>query len=226
MNNFKLIREYTPEVFVESVKNDTDKNWYISGITLQSEIKNRNGRIYPKTVLSEAINKHVNEFMIDGRSTGELNHPTNGDISSINLDRVSHKFIEVKENGNDYVTKAQVLDTPCGKIVQNLLEGGVKLGISSRGLGKIKRSKSTTLIENLYLVSLGDIVSEPSAPSAFINGVLESVEYELTEHGFTVVECNKKLDKFQTLLKESSKEDIGKAVNIVISEYLQSVINN
>jgi hypothetical protein len=221
----KLIRELNTELLTESVLDETTgkKNWYISGITLQSDIQNKNKRTYPKKVLSEAIQKHVDEFLVEGRALGELNHPDNG-ISSINLDRVSHKFTSVTEDGNNYVTKAQVLNTPCGKIVQDLLEGGVKLGISSRGLGNIKQQDEGSLVENLYLVSLGDIVGDPSAPNAFVQGVLEGVEWEMKESGIIekkVVE--ESLDKYSKLIKEATLGEINEAIKSIFSDYLEKL---
>jgi len=221
---YKLIKEFNSEILSEKIKGENNiPKWTISGITLQSEIKNKNRRIYPKSVLSEAINKHVKEYMESGRALGELNHPDAG-MSAINLDRVSHKFISVNEDGNNYITKAEVLDTPCGKIVQNLLEGGVQLGISSRGLGNVKQQEDSVLVENLHLVSLGDIVSDPSAPGAFISGILESTEYELTESGFVQKEVLEEIDKYSKIIKESNQKDINQAVSIIISEFLKKVI--
>lgn len=221
----KLIRELTTELITEAVLDEATnkKSWSISGVTLQSDIQNKNKRIYPKSVLSEAINKHVKEFMEDGRALGELNHPDTG-ISSINLDRVSHKFVSVVNEGSDYITKANVLDTPTGKIVQNLLEGGVRLGISSRGLGNIKSQEGGSLVENLYLISLGDIVGDPSAPNAFVQGVLEGVEYQMNEAGIIekkVVE--ESIDKYSKLIKETSKEELNQAIKTIFSDYLKKL---
>jgi len=221
----KLIRELQQELLYESTLDENNsKKWTISGVTLQGDIQNKNKRTYPKAILSEAIDKHVAEFMTDGRSLGELNHP-DSNISSINLDRVSHKFIDVKEDGSDFITKAEVLDTPTGKIVQNLLEGGVKLGISSRGLGNIKATKDKgNLVQNLYLISLGDLVSDPSAPKGFVKGVLEGIEFQMNAHG--VIEqkiINESLDKYNRLIQKSSKEEINKAVSTIFADYLERI---
>lgn len=222
----KLIRELNTELVYESVLDEAtqNKHWYISGITLQSDIQNKNKRTYPKQVLEAAIKKHVDEFLAEGRALGELNHPDNG-ISSINLDRVSHKFVQVEEDGSNYITKAQVLDTPCGKIVQNLLEGGVKLGISSRGLGNIRTDeKKGTLVENLYLISLGDIVGDPSAPNAFVQGVLEGVEWEMNKSG--VIEkkvAEESIDKYSELIKSATKEDLNEAIKQIFTDYLGKI---
>ncbi len=221
----KIIRELSTDIITESILDEAtnQKKWTISGVTLQSDIQNKNKRTYPKKVLSEAINKHIKDYMKEDRAVGELNHP-DSNVSSINLDRVSHKFIEVKEDGSNFITKAEVLDTPCGKIVQNLLEGNVKLGISSRGLGSVKTEKTGTLVENLYLISLGDIVGDPSAPNAFIQGILEGAEYELTESGIIEKKDVKiKLDKYSKLIKEASKEDLNEALKCIFKDYLKSL---
>lgn len=222
----KFIREHQSEVLVESILDEAtnSKKWTISGVTLQSDVQNKNKRTYPKSILSEAINKHIKEFMDDGRALGELNHPKE-DISSINLDRVSHKFVSVTEDGSDYITKAEVLDTPTGKIVQSLLESEIKLGISSRGLGNIKHDKiKGNLVENLYLISLGDLVSDPSAPKGFVKGVLEGIEYEFNKNG--VIEqkvVDSSIDKYNKLIKSSSKEDLNQAINTIFSDYLKKL---
>lgn len=224
---YKLIKEFNTELFTESVLDEASgkKKWKISGVTLQSDIKNHNKRIYPKKILSEAIDSHVDKFMKSGRALGELNHPDgNSGMSSINLDRVSHKFTSVTEDGNNFITKADVLDTPTGQIVQNLLEGEVSLGISSRGLGNVKNKKDHTLVESLYLVSLGDIVSDPSAPNAFINGVLESCEYRLTEAGFVRSDVLDEMDKYTQVIKNAKSEEINKAVSQIFNEYLNKII--
>jgi hypothetical protein len=225
MNNYKLIKEYNEDIISESVLDETTgkKKWSISGITLQGEVRNKNKRIYPKSVLDEAIKKHVNESQNFTRSLGELNHPDPG-MSAINLDRVSHKFVSVTEDGNNFITKAEVLDTPCGKIVQNLLEGGVQLGISSRGLGNVKNQDGGVLVESLHLVSLGDIVSDPSGQNCFIQGVLESVEFELIGGEFHQKEVNIQMDKYYKMIKESDRKDLDNAVKSIFSSYLSKIL--
>ncbi len=222
--SYKLIREYAPEILAESFLEESTgkKTWTISGITLQSEIKNKNKRIYPKNVLTEAISKHVNEFMDNDRALGELNHPDDG-TTSINLDRVSHKFFEINEDKNDYITKAKVLGTPCGKIVENLLEGEVKLGISSRGLGRVNRKTNDAIVEALYIVSFGDIVSDPSAPDAYVQGILESVEFELVNNNFVRKEINGSMDAYSKKLKAASKAQIDHAVQQVFTDFLSKL---
>jgi hypothetical protein len=225
----KIIREYSSDISVDTVLNEetNTKKWTVSGITLQSNIQNKNKRYYPKDVLEGAINKHVKDFLADGRALGELNHP-DSNISSINLDRVSHKFVEVKEDGNNYITKAEVLDTPTGKIVQSLLAGNVKLGISSRGLGNVKAASGNngSLVESLHLISLGDIVGDPSAPDAFLHGVLEGIEYEMKESGIIEKKAvEETIDIYSKLIQEASKEDLQKAVKSIFADFVRKINN-
>lgn len=222
----KLIREFTTDIITESVLDEATnlKKWYVSGVTLQSNIKNRNQRIYPKQVLSEAIDFHVKTFMESNRALGELNHPKSGsNINSIDLERVSHKFVDVTEDNNNYITKAEVLNTPLGKIVTNLLESNVQLGISSRGLGNLVETKEGRTVNKLYLVSLGDIVSDPSGPDCFIKGVLESVEYEMIkESNGDIKFVQKEIDLYNKMLKESSREEINAAVLKVFDSFIKT----
>ncbi len=221
----KIISELNQDIICESILDENKKKrWTISGITLQSDIQNKNKRVYPKAVLSEAINKHVKEFMDSSRSLGELNHPESN-ISSINLERVSHKFISVTESGSDYITKAEILDTPTGKIVQNLLEGDVKLGISSRGLGNIVQMEGKgNVVKDFYLISLGDLVSDPSASKAFVNGIFESIEYQMNKNGvIEEVQIDETLNTYNKLINKSSKEEINKAINTILSDYLKKL---
>ena len=221
----KIIRELQEEILSEAILDEATgkKRWTISGITLQSDVQNRNKRTYPKSVLDEAIKLHTDKFMTAGRALGELNHPDQN-VSSINLDRVSHKFISVTEDGTDYITKAEVLDTPTGMIVQNLLEGDVKLGISSRGLGNIKQQDNKAIVENFHLISLGDIVSDPSGPNCFINGILESVEFQLNKEGvIEQVEIEETMDEYSKILQNSSKSDISTAINSIFNDYLGKI---
>ena len=222
----KLIREYVQDILCESTLDESTnvKQWSISGITLQSNLLNKNKRMYPKNVLSEAINNHIKNYMNDGRAVGELNHLDNG-ISAINLERVSHKFVSVTEDGDNFITKAEVLNTPTGKIVQNLLEGKVKLGISSRGLGNIKTIKEGgSLVENFHIISLGDIVSDPSANDAFVQGILEGTEYILSESGIiSQKEILTKVDIYNKIIKDAKQEDINEAIRNILKDFTNLV---
>ena len=150
------------------------KTLHIEGVFLQSSVKNRNGRIYPKDVMSREVRRFVNEEVKNKRSIGELNHPPN---PTINPERASHLITSLQESGNDYIGKAKVLDTPMGNIVRGLLEGGVKLGVSSRGLGSLTKKGGASVVGSDFKLSTIDIVADPSAPSAFVEGIMENAEW-------------------------------------------------
>jgi len=172
----KLITEYV-EQNLETIceaKKDGSKNYFIEGVFMQSEKKNRNGRIYTKESLEKAVEKYVTEQVKTGRAVGELNHPEG---PTVNLDKVSHKITDLHWQGNDVVGKASILKTPMGKIVEGLLEGGVKLGVSSRGMGSLVQKNGAQYVGDDFMLSTVDIVQDPSAPSAFVNGVMEGVEW-------------------------------------------------
>lgn len=170
----KLISEYVDysnmEILTEANEKSGKKTYRISGPFLQSEVKNRNGRVYSKQLLEREVGNYNKEFIDNKNSVGELDHPP---TPSINLDRVSHLIESLKMDGNDGNGVAKVLDTPCGMIAQNLLEGGVKLGVSTRGVGSLEDGK---VGDDFKLLTV-DIVANPSAPNAYVDGVLESKEY-------------------------------------------------
>ena len=172
----KLITEYV-EQNIETIceqKKDGSKDYFIEGVFMQSNKKNRNGRIYEKASLEKAVEKYVVEQVKQGRAVGELNHPEG---PTVNLDKVSHKITDLHWQGNDVVGKASILKTPMGKIVEGLLEGGVKLGVSSRGMGSLVQKNGASYVGDDFMLATVDIVQDPSAPSAFVNGVMEGVEW-------------------------------------------------
>ena len=151
------------------------KKLYIEGVFLQSELKNRNGRMYPFSVLEKEVNRYNEEYVKTSRALGELGHP---DGPTVNLDRVSHRITSLSAEGNNFIGKAQILDTPMGKIAKSLLEDGVKLGVSSRGMGSIdKREDCNVVMDDFMLATAADIVADPSAPDAFVNGIMEGKEW-------------------------------------------------
>jgi len=177
----KLIREITEEVQVLVEKTDDGKkNLFIEGIFLQSAIKNRNGRVYPEHVMDGEVARYVKEQVEQKRALGELSHPEG---PQINLDRVSHLITSLKKEGTDYVGKAKIVDTPMGNIARGMLESGVKLGVSSRGMGSIKaNTKGIMEVQSDFrLATAADIVADPSAPSAFVNGIYEGAEFFFDE---------------------------------------------
>ena len=172
----KLITEHTNEV--EYIVEGKNKQQYIKGIFMQSDIQNQNGRIYPYSVLKKQVKEFNEKFVKQDRALGELGHPSG---PSVNLDRVSHIITELHEDGKNFIGKAKIIDTPNGKIVKNLLESGVRLGVSSRGLGSVKTNKEgVNEVQDDFVLSTVDIVSDPSAPDAFVNGIMEGKEFSLT----------------------------------------------
>ena len=194
----KLITEYTQHQLgysIEEAKNGK-KSTFLEGVFMQAENKNKNGRIYTREVLTTAVDRFVNEQVITGRAVGELNHP---DGPSINLDKVSHRITELKWDGNNVMGKALILDTPMGKIVKGLVEGGVQLGVSSRGMGSLEVRNGTNYVGGDFLLNTVDIVQDPSAPNAYVNGIMEGVSYEQDRPGHFV----KVIDEGETEVKES-----------------------
>lgn len=171
----KLITENIEEVNVLVEESNGKKNLYIEGIFLQSEMKNRNGRVYPFDVLDREVKKYSEQYVNAGRALGELGHP---DGPSINLDRVSHKIIELRAEGSNFYGKARILDTPMGKIAKSLLDEGVKLGVSSRGMGSLEERNGVKYVrDDFMLATAADIVADPSAPDAFVQGIMEGKEW-------------------------------------------------
>ena len=172
----KLISEYVEndvQCIVESKENG-EKNFVIEGVFAQADKKNRNGRVYPKAIMENAVNKYVDEQVSKKRAVGELNHPEG---PTVNLDKVSHLITDLKLEGTDVVGKAQILDTPMGKIVKGLLEGGVQLGVSTRGMGSLESKNGVMYVKEDFILNTVDIVQDPSAPEAFVNGIMEGVDW-------------------------------------------------
>ena len=149
---------------------------YIEGVFLQGEVKNRNGRMYPVNTLAKEVGRYNESFVSKGRAVGELGHP---DGPTVNLDRVSHKIVSLEQKGNNFIGKAQLLETPMGKIAKSLIAEGVTLGVSSRGIGTLKEDKDGLKVvgEDFQLATAADIVADPSAPDAFVNGIMEGKEW-------------------------------------------------
>ena len=171
----KLITENIEEIQVLTEETDGKKNYYIEGIFLQGDLTNRNGRNYPVNILEREVTKYNENFVGTGRALGELGHP---DGPTINLDRVSHKILSLQREGNNFIGKAKLLETPMGKIAKSLLDDGVKLGVSSRGLGSMTEKNGVNYVgEDFMLATAADIVADPSAPDAFVEGIMEGKEW-------------------------------------------------
>ena len=194
----KLISEEAIEVdFVTEEDENKKKNYFIEGIFMQSETKNRNGRVYPKAILQKEVKRYNDSFIKTKRAFGELGHP---DGPTVNLERVSHMITELVEDGANFVGRAKIMDTPYGKIVKNLIDEGAKLGVSSRGMGSLKPVQDglQEVQGDFYLATAADIVADPSAPDAFVSGIMEGKEW-VWDNGLLkekeIVEYQKKVER-------------------------------
>ena len=214
----KLITEYV-EQNIETIceqKKDGSKDYFIEGVFMQSNKKNRNGRIYEKKCLENAVEKYVVEQVKQGRAVGELNHPEG---PTVNLDKVSHKITDLHWQGNDVVGKASILKTPMGKIVEGLLEGGVKLGVSSRGMGSLVQKNGASYVGDDFMLATVDIVQDPSAPSAFVNGVMEGVEW-VWDNGLI---RQQDIEAIETEIKRAPRKDLQEAERRAFKNFLSKL---
>ena len=172
----KLITEEVSEVKFITEGKGSKKKMYIEGVFLQGDIKNRNGRMYPVNTLAKEVGRYNESFVRTGRALGELGHPEG---PTVNLDRVSHKIVKLEQSGNNFIGKARLLETPMGRIAKNLITEGVTLGVSSRGVGSLKEDHSGCKVvgEDFMLATAADIVADPSAPDAFVSGIMEGKEW-------------------------------------------------
>ena len=199
----KLISEYNHNdvsCIVEKTE-DGKKKYVIEGVFAQTNKKNRNGRIYPKAIVEAAVDKYVKEQVKQKRSVGELNHPEG---PTVNLDKVSHLITDLHFEGDDVVGKATILPTPMGKIVEGLLEGEVQLGVSTRGMGSLEQQNGAMVVKNDYVLNTVDIVQDPSAPGAFVNGIMEGVDW-VWNNG--VIE-SQVIEKMETEIKQAPRADL------------------
>ena len=192
----RLIAEELTEVKFLTEEKEGKKNYFIEGIFLQSEIANKNGRMYPFKTLQREVAKYDENFIRAGRALGELGHPEG---PSINLDRVSHKIERLSEDGNNFIGRAKILDTPNGKIAKSLLDEGVRLGVSSRGMGSLKKESACNVVQDDFmLATAADIVADPSAPDAFVDGIMEGKEW-IWDNGIlkesAIAEIKKEIDQ-------------------------------
>lgn len=196
----KLITEHTDDLRYLTEEKNGRKKYVIEGIFMQAEKKNRNGRVYPRTVLESACDKYQTEQVSKGRAVGELGHP---DSPSINLDRVSHKITELRWDGDNVVGKAEILETPMGQIVKGLMDGEVQLGVSTRGMGSLKQSGNKTTVSDDFILSTVDIVQDPSCADALVDGILEGVEWNIDEEGRFY-----KIEDFKNKIKNSYRNSV------------------
>jgi len=199
----KLITEYTEndvEFITEAIEGG-GKNYMIEGVFAQAESKNRNGRIYPQMVMEKAVGKYVKDQVNTKRAVGELNHP---DGPTVNLDKVSHLIQRLNIEGKNVMGKALILDTPNGQIVKGLLEGGVKLGVSTRGMGSLEQRNGAMYVKDDFILNTVDIVQDPSAPAAFVNGIMEGVDW-VWNNG--IIEA-RVIEKMETEIKKAPRSDL------------------
>ena len=213
----KLITEINEQVNIITEANEAGgKNFYIEGIFMQAEKPNRNGRIYGKGIMEREVQKYQ-ELINEKRSLGELGHPPN---PSINLNQVSHMITGLKFEGNDIYGKAKILDTPMGKIAKNFIEEGVRLGVSSRGLGSVKLNKEgVNEVQDDFHLATVDIVADPSAPDAFVQGIMESADWILENGIWKAVQ----IEQAQNTIRKASKADLNKVKLQVFEQFLRTI---
>jgi hypothetical protein len=202
----KLISEFTESnlSFITEAGENGKKSYVIEGVFMQAESKNRNGRIYPRVVMESAVSKYNTEQVITGRAVGELNHPEG---PTINLDKVSHKIEDLHWDGNNVMGKATILSTPMGEVVKGLLDGGVKLGVSTRGMGSLEKINNAMVVKDDFILNAIDIVQDPSAPGAFVNGVMEGVEW-IWNNG--IIE-SRAIEQMETEIKKTARANLYEA---------------
>lgn len=215
----KLIKELTESVeFITEEKLGKGKEYYIKGVFLQSNLKNRNGRVYPKEILQKEIARYNEQYVQKNRAFGELGHP---DSPTINLDRVSHMIKELTEDGDNFIGKAKIMDTPYGKIVKNLLDEGATIGVSSRGMGTLRQGKDgvAEVSNDFVLATAADIVADPSAPDAFVEGVMESKEWVFVDGKFV----EKDIEEMRQGIKKASSLQLEEAKIKAFQHFLQKI---
>ena len=196
MESVRLFSEQVEEVeYITEAKEDGKKNYKIKGVFMQADIKNRNGRVYPEEVLAKEVSKYNKNFIKENRAFGELGHP---DGPTVNLERVSHMITSLKQEGKNFIGEAKIMSTPMGEIVKNLMDEGAKLGVSSRGMGSLDQKNGANYVrDDFYLATAADIVADPSAPNAFVQGVMEGKEWVWNNGSLVeahVADLRKKLD--------------------------------
>jgi hypothetical protein len=214
----KLIKEHTEQVkYLVEEKLGKGKEYFIEGVFLQSNLKNRNGRIYPVEILDNEVKRYNDEYVNKSRAFGELGHP---DSPTINLDRVSHMIKSLRRDGDNFIGKAKIMDTPYGKIVKSLIDEGATLGVSSRGMGSLDRKGDVSYVgKDFTLATAADIVADPSAPNAFVEGVMESKEWVMVDGRFV----EKDLREAQAAIRKASSKNLEEAKLKVFMNFLSKI---
>ena len=213
----KLITEAIENIQVLEEEKNGKKLLYIEGVFLQSELKNRNGRMYPFETLNREVQRYNEEYVKSNRALGELGHP---DGPTVNLDRVSHRITELRAEGTNFMGKAQILDTPMGQIAKSLLSEGVQLGVSSRGMGSIDKREDCSIVQDDFmLTTAADIVADPSAPDAFVNGIMEGKEW--VWHNGILKETE--VAKYKGVMDASSRQELEEKTLQVFNDFLSKL---
>ena len=213
----KLITETTENIEVITEEKGTGKDYKIRGIFLQGDIKNRNGRVYPVNVLAKEVNRYNKEFVEKKRAFGELGHP---DGPTVNLERVSHMITSLKPEGRNFIGEAKIMDTPYGKIVKNLIDEGAQLGVSSRGMGSMKQVNGKNVINNdFYLATAADIVADPSAPDAFVEGIMEGKEW-VWDNG---VLKSMEVEKYKEEIEKTKRAELAEKKASIFKDFLKKI---
>ena len=215
----KLICEVNEQdvEYITEAKENGQKDYKIKGVFMQGEIKNRNGRVYPMQVLDEQVKKYTENYVNQNRAYGELGHPSG---PTINLERVSHMITDLTKEGNNYIGEAKIMDTPYGKIVKNLMDEGAKLGVSSRGMGSLKQNGNSQVVQKDYhLATAADIVADPSAPDAFVEGIMEGKEW-VWDNG---VLREAQVNEYKEEITKTSKADLEGAKLKIFADFLSKL---
>jgi hypothetical protein len=215
----KLIKEVVESTkLVVEEKLGKGKTYFIEGVFLQSELQNRNGRMYPESIMDKEVGRYLKEYVKQNRAYGELGHP---DSPSINLDRVSHLIVDLRKEGTNYIGKAKILDTPMGQIAKGLLDGGANLGVSSRALGSLKmNNEGINVVQDDFMLSTAaDIVADPSAPDAFVRGIMESKEWTFVDGKFV----EKNIEEVRSFIKKTSSRSLEEAKIIAFQHFLSKI---
>ena len=215
----KLIRESIEEVkYITEASENGKKNLYITGPFLVYDKPNKNNRMYAKNTLAKEVGRYNEEFVKTNRALGELGHP---DTPSLNLERVSHKIISLEDNGECYIGKAMILETPYGQIVKNFIDSGVNLGVSSRGMGSLVQTKEgyNMVQDDFRLATAADIVADPSAPGAFVNGIMENKEWLFVEGRFVEMD----IDSAKKQIRQASRKDIEQVALTLFENFIRKL---
>jgi len=213
----KLITETTEDIkpIIESAEGGA-KTYYLTGVMMESNVVNRNQRMYTESVLKKETTRYIKEYVNKNRALGELNHP---DGPTVNLDRVSHMVSNLKESGNQIIGKMKILDTPMGKIVKSLIDEGAQLGVSSRGMGSLKKINGVNHVQEEFTLSAIDIVADPSAPNAFVNGILEGKEW-IWDNGLLV---EQEISAYERQLKNTPVRKLEENAIKLFSDFLRKL---